>query len=362
VALLTAAAVALAAPAIVGRGFAAAIAGESPGRGPGAGQGAGAGQGSGGAHWQQVQQETVVTLVVVALAAAGVASLVGFALADRLGRPLARLQTSAEAVARGDLAARSGLGDRGDEIGSLARSFDTMAGELASAEAVRRRFLADVGHELRTPLAVIDATTTAVLDGVYDHDDRHLETIRDQARLLTRIVDDLRTMSLADAGALPLHVETVDVAAVIAGVARDLAMRSPATRVEVDPGVDPSLTVAADPDRLRQVLAAVGDNALRHGAAGTWIRFDARASATAGAVVVSVVDGGPGFPEAALPHVFDRFYQADEARDRAAGTSGLGLAIVRSIVEAHHGSVAATNEPGAGGRIVIELPAGRATA
>ena len=234
-----------------------------------------------------------------------------------------------------------------------------MAEELAAAEAARRRFFADVGHELKTPLAVIDATTSAVLDGVYDHDDRHLETIRDQARQLSRIVDDLRTVSLADEGSLPLHLQAVPVGPVLASVARDLGTRSPATRIDVVPGAGVDPVVFADPDRLRQVLAALGDNALRHGAEGTWIRLAAAASEVGGGeVTISVADGGPGIPAADLPHVFDRFYQADEARDRATGTSGLGLAIVRAIVEAHGGRVSAANEPGAGARIEVVLPAG----
>ncbi|HEX5826910.1 MAG TPA: HAMP domain-containing sensor histidine kinase [Candidatus Limnocylindrales bacterium] len=367
VALLTAAAVVLAAPAIVGRGFAAALAGETPGRGPGAGQGGGGlGQGAGagqGQHWQRVQQDTVVALVVVALAAAGGATMLGILIAQRTTRPLARLEAAADAVARGDLTARSGLGDRRDEIGSLARTFDGMTEELAGQEAARRRFFADVGHELKTPLAVIDATTSAVLDGVYAHDDRHLETIRDQARQLTRIVDDLRTVSLADAGALPLRPEAVPVEPVLDALARDLRLRSPETTVEVTAaaGTPPAL---ADPDRLRQVIAALGDNALHHGARGTWIRLSAARGEDRGGgtrpgptVVIAVADGGPGIAEADRPHVFDRFYQADVARDRATGTSGLGLAISRAIVEAMGGRISVDADSAGGARFTVVLPA-----
>jgi two-component system sensor histidine kinase BaeS len=367
VALLTAVAVAIAAPAIVGRGFAAALTGEAgpgmgQGQGPGMGQGGGGqGQGGGGAgqgslHWQQVQQETVLALVAVAGGAAILASLVGLTIATRTVRPLGRLEQSAAAVAHGDLDARSGLAGRTDEIGSLARSFDAMAAELAAAEASRRRFFADAAHELKTPLAVIDATTSAVIDGVYEHDDRHLETIRDQARLLARIVDDLRTVSLAESGVLPLHVEAVVLAPVLAAAARDLDARSAAggPRVEAaDPG---PLAVRADPDRLRQVLNALGDNALRHAGDGGWVRISA-APAGDGRVCLSVVDSGPGIAAEDLGHVFDRFYQADPARDRSTRTSGLGLAIVRAVVEALGGRVTAGNEPGAGARFDVELPA-----
>lgn len=369
VAVLTAAAIAIAAPSIVGRGFAAALAGEAGpgaggggmglGNGAGPGGGAGGGAGAGGLHWQQVQQETVLAIILVAAGAALVASLVGLVIAGRTVRPLARLQDAAAAVARGDLDARSGLAGRTDEVGSLARSFDGMAAGLAAAEATRRRFFADTAHELKTPLAVIDATTSAVLDGVYEHDDRHLETIRDQARLLTRIVDDLRTVSLAESGALPLRVERVPLAPLLGAVARDLGARVPAggPRVEApDPGL---LAVRADPDRLRQVLNALGDNALRYAGDGGWVRVEAAAvPGDPARVRVRVTDSGPGIAAADLEHVFDRFYQADAARDRGTRTSGLGLAIVRALVEALGGQVTAGNEPGAGARIDVELPAG----
>lgn len=351
VAILTAVAVAVTAPAIVGRGFAAM---QADGASPGMGRGPGNGQ-MVGIHAAQIQQDTTVTLIVVAVIAAGAASLLGLAIASRMARPLASLERTAVAVARGDLEARSGLGDRSDEIGSLGRSFDAMAADLHAAELARRRMFQDAAHELKTPLAVIDATTTAVLDGVYGHDDRHLETVRDQARLLTRIVDDLRTVSLAEAGVLPLRRETVAIGPLLASVARDLDARATAAGIAIGVGDAGDLAVEADPDRARQVMAALLDNAIRHTPAGGRIRLEARREA-AGPVVLSVVDSGPGIAPADLPYVFDRFYQADPARDRATGTSGLGLAIVRAVVEAHGGRVRAANEPGAGARFEIELP------
>jgi len=355
VAVLTAAAVAITAPAIVGRGF-AAIEGTASetgaGRGPGQGLGLGPG---GGVHNQQAQQETTLTIIVVAAAAAGLASLLGLLIATRMTRPLGRLEDAAAAVAQGRLDTRSGLDQRADEIGSLARSFDTMAADLQATEIARRRFFQDAAHELKTPLAVIDATTSAVIDGVYEHEDRHLETVRDQARLLERIVDDLRVVSLADAGVLPLRREPVNVGPALATAARDLQARATAAgiAIEVEPG--PSRTVVADPDRLRQILAALTDNAIRHTPAGGSIRLSAGAAGEAW-TRISVIDTGPGIAVEDLPHVFERFYQADAARDRTTGTSGLGLSIVRALVEAHGGTVRATNEPGGGARLELALP------
>ena len=354
VAIVTAVAVAITAPSIVGRGFAAMQGDIDPGMGRGQGPGPMAGQ-----HAQDIQQETTLTLIGVAALAAGGASLLGFWLAGRLVRPLSRLQRAAGALADGQLDARSGLEGRTDEIGLLGRSFDTMAAELEAAEGARRRFLQDAAHELKTPLAVIDATTSAVLDGVYAHEDRHLETIRDQGRLLARIVDDLRTISLADAGVLSLHREPVLVGALLASVARDMASRATGRGVALEAieGIEAApFTVSADADRLRQVLGALVDNAIRHTPSGGWVRLEGRAEG-ASSVVLAVVDSGPGIAPDDLPRVFDRFYQADPARDRATGSSGLGLAIVQAVVERHGGRVTATNEPGAGARFEVRLPA-----
>jgi two-component system sensor histidine kinase BaeS len=355
VAVLTAAAVAITAPAIVGRGFAAiegSTASPGGGRGPGQGQGLGPG---GGLHAQQIQQETTITIIVVAAVAAGLASLLGLLIATRMTRPLGRLEDAAAAVAQGRLDTRSGLDQRADEIGSLARSFDSMAADLQATEIARRRFFQDAAHELKTPLAVIDATTSAVIDGVYAHEDRHLETARDQARLLERIVDDLRLVSLADAGVLPLQLEPVDAAAAMRIVARDVQARATTAGVAVEVPDGPPRTVQADADRLRQILAALTDNAIRHTPAGGRVRLSAT-SAGAARTRISVADTGPGIDAQDLPHVFERFYQADAARDRSTGTSGLGLSIVRALVEAHGGSVSAGNEPGGGARFEVELP------
>ena len=353
VALMTAVAVALATPVIVGRGFAQVEAGDAGGPGPGNGQGPSPRLGS---HAQQVQQETTTTIVVVALASAAGASLIGIFLAGRLVAPLGRLGAAASAVARGDLKRRSGLADRSDEIGSLGRSFDAMASVLERGEASRRRFFQDAVHELKTPLAVIDATTTAVLDGVYSHDDHHLQTIRDQSRLLARIVDDLRTISLAEAGELPLHIEPLAVDDLTGEAARAFAARADAAGLQLDRDVTPGLVIRGDAVRLKQVLGALLDNAIRHTPPGGSVVIEARSSMPN--VRVGVRDTGPGVAAEDLPHLFDRLYQADPARDRSTGTSGLGLAIVKALVDAHGGSAGVENVPAGGARFWIEVASG----
>jgi two-component system sensor histidine kinase BaeS len=372
VALGTALAVAATSPYIVGRGFARLQAGVDGGSGSQGGPGnGGQGQGQGGPgnggqgqgiHADEVQRETVLSIVVVSLAAAGIATLVGVVVAGRLTRPLRRLEAAAESVAAGDLGRRSGLADRPDELGSLGRSFDGMAQALADADETRRRFLQDAVHELRTPLTVIETTSSAILDGVYGSESRHLETVRDQARLLSRIVDDLRTISLAEGGALPLEHERIEVRALLQTVAGAFGARAAerGIRLAVEPtGSTPS--VVGDRDRLRQALGAVIDNALRHTPAGGTIQLAAHGP-TDGFVRLEVGDSGPGFGPEDLPHVFDRFYQADRGRDRSTGTSGLGLAIVRALVEAHGGRVGAADRPDGGAVVWLELPADAASA
>ncbi|MHB8960221.1 MAG: sensor histidine kinase [Candidatus Limnocylindrales bacterium] len=358
VALATALAVAIAAPPIVGRGFAAMQAAEgSLGLGPGRGPGMGAGAGGPGAYAAQVQQDTTMTIVLVAVVAASLASILGAYLARRIAQPLVRLEATAAAVAQGNLAARSGLADRGDEIGSLGRSFDAMAADLERLEVSRRRFFQDAAHEMKTPLAVIDATAAAVMDGVYAHDDRHLATIREQARVLGRVVDDLRTISLADTGALALELGDVRLGEVLAAVASTFEVRAEAggvaLSVSLAPGGDP--VVRVDRDRFAQALATMVDNAIRFAPAGGHVVIRG-SSPTAATARVEVLDDGPGVATEDVSRVFDRLYQADVSRDRSSGTSGLGLAIARAIAEAHGGRVGLENREGGGAAFWIEVP------
>ena len=358
----TAGAIALATPLVVNRGFASLdfVAGTTPGGGPGQGQGQGPGPAAGqGQRIDDIRESMILTIVIVAGVAAVVASLGGLWAAGRLTRPIRRLEDAAAAVAGGDLARRSGLATRDDELGDLGRSFDGMAAALERADDDRRRFMQDAVHELRTPLAVVEATTSAVLDGVYAHEDEHLLTIRDQARLMSRIVDDLRTINLAEGGRLALRPERVPVAAVLREAARAVEARAAAAaqtvRVEAP---EPDVAVLADRDRVLQVLAALLDNALRHVPDGGLLVLAGRPGEAHGTARLEVRDDGPGIPAEDLPHVFERLYQADPARDRRTGSSGLGLAIVRALVEAQGGRVGAGTASEGGALLWLELPGG----
>ena len=376
VALATAAIVALATPAIVDQGF-SELDNENNGAATTATSTAATSDDSGDGPVtppasaplnSQAQQSTILRLIFAAAAAAAGASLLGLLGAARLVRPLTRLEEAASDVARGDLARRSGLAERHDEFGQLGRTFDSMAGELERAEESRRSFLQDAAHELKTPLAVIDATSSAILDGVYTPDRRHIETIRDQSRVLARIVDDLRTISLAEGGHLPLQRSAVAVAAALSSVAAGFEARAATGGVTLAVDAPGVLAVDADPDRLRQIVTALLDNALRHTPAGGSVRLAATAvavtpgrgaarGATRGAVRISVEDSGPGIPAQALSRIFERFYQADPSHSRGAGTSGLGLSIVQALAEAQGGRAGAENGPHGGARLWFELPA-----
>jgi two-component system sensor histidine kinase BaeS len=385
VALATAAVIALATPPIVTQGFAdvdqdevalPATSGaiqttvandeESGDSGATATQAPATSGASGPRPTGQAQEATILRLLLVAAGAAVAASLLGLLVAGRLVRPLTHLEEAAGAVARGDLGKRSGLAERSDEFGQLGRTFDSMAGQLQLADETRRRFLQDAAHELKTPLAVIDATSSAILDGVYTPERRHLETIRDQSRVLARIVDDLRTISLAEGGNLPLRPRPQDVRAVLDSVAAGFEARAAAGQVKLSVQAQDGIIVEADPDRLRQMLGALVDNALRHTPAGGAVRMVASASMAASktgppkpVVRLAVEDTGPGIPEEALPRIFERFFQADPSRSRGIGTSGLGLSIVRALAEAHGARVGAENRVEGGARLWVELAVAR---
>jgi len=280
VALVTAAVIALATPPIVSQGFSdydndndndaqtTAVSTSGPSANPAAVEtddgDRSAAPAPASTNNPDAEQATILRLILLSLVAAGVASLLGLLGASRLVRPLTTLEGAAAGVARGDLSQRSGLAARSDEFGQLGRTFDSMAGELERAEETRRRFLQDAAHELKTPLAVIEATSSAILDGVYEPERRHVETIRDQSRVLARIVDDLRTISLAEGGHLPLEKRQLDACELLRSVATGFGARAAAGSVEISVQAPDDLRVNADPDRLRQIVGALVDNAIRY--------------------------------------------------------------------------------------------------
>ncbi|MCI0649245.1 MAG: ATP-binding protein, partial [Chloroflexi bacterium] len=243
-----------------------------------------------------------------------------------------------------------------DELGELATSFNQMSADLAQARDLRRQMTADIAHDLRTPLSIILGHAEALRDGVLPATAESFEVIHDEARRLNRLVDDLRTLSLSEAGELPLTRRPTPPAELleraVAAHAPQARQKEIALQVEAAAGLP---AVDVDPDRMAQVLDNLVGNALRYTPAGGRISLGARPDPAG--VVLMVEDSGPGVPAGELPFIFERFYRGDKSRQRAAGGSGLGLAIARAIVEAHGGRIAAESAPGEGLAVAIELQA-----
>ncbi len=261
----------------------------------------------------------------------------------RFSRPLDDLLTASNRVAEGDLSARvRETGPR--EVRTMARSFNTMAERLQISDQQRRAMLADVTHELRTPLTIIRGEVEGMLDGVYTADEARLKSILEETNLLARLVDDLRTLALAEAGALELRREPADPAALVRETAAAFQSAAEAKGVRLEVAVVDSPPVEIDPARVREVLSNLLTNALRYTPGGGVVRV------TFDGVAVAVSDSGPGIPAEMLPHVFDRFYKSSDS-----GGMGLGLAIAKYLVEAHGGTIRAENVPAGGTRIVFSL-------
>jgi len=276
--------------------------------------------------------------------------------------PLADVMAAADAMAEGDLSARVQVPVRGSgEFARLAESFNRMAEELERADQRRRNLTADVAHELRTPLHIIQGNLEGILDDVYKPTEEHVGATLEETRLLARLVDDLRTLSLAEAGQLPLVWEPVDVTELLADVSTSFSGQAEAAeidlRVETD-GDSSQMTITGDVGRLDQMLGNLMTNALRHTPPGGGITL--RAEPSGDGVRITVRDTGEGIPAENLPYVFDRFWRGDRSRSHACGAgSGLGLAIARQLVRAHGGHIGVESEPGRGTTFTIELSARR---
>jgi len=287
------------------------------------------------------------------LIAVAIAVLVTFLLSRRTLAPVKALAAAAQRLGQGDFSQRVSVEDR-SEMGQLARSFNLMAGELEQAEQMKRNMVADVAHELRTPLSNIRGYLEAVRDGVVKADTDTIRSIDEEAALLSRLVDDLQELSLAEAGELKLVCQAEDVSRLI--MQSVAAERSRATAkglslsVEMPHGLP---AVSIDSQRISQVLRNLLDNAVAHTAEG---RITVVVRQQDNWVEISVADTGEGIPEEDLPNIFERFYRVDKSRTRATGGSGLGLTIAKYLVEAHGGRIEVRSEKGKGSRFSFTVP------
>lgn len=283
----------------------------------------------------------IFVLMVVAITAGGM---------RRMTRPLDNIIETAVRIEAGDYSAR--VPEHGpQDIRSVARAFNAMSARLETIDEQRRSFLADIAHELRTPLSVIRGQTEAIADGLYPADAAHLAPILDATQTLDRLIEDLRTLVLTDAGNLALKKETTDLGAVVRDAVDSFMTQAKAAGVALSAEIaEPAFTAETDPARIRSVIGNLLSNALRHTPSGGSIKVNLKASD--GQAVVTVADDGGGIPPDLLPHVFERF-----VKGASSPGSGLGLAIAHDIVTAHGGKLEIESQPGAGTLVRMILPA-----
>jgi signal transduction histidine kinase len=293
-------------------------------------------------------------LLVAGVVAAAVALLVARWLARGMTQPLRDMAAAARKMERGDYSERVVTASR-DEVGQLAVAFNRMSSELESMERVRRDLVANVSHELKTPISALHAHLENLLDGVERPEPGTLQVMLAQSERLGRLVDQLLQLSRLESGDLPLRREEVALSPLVARVISEIEVTRGRRDVELAQEVPEDLPlVFADAERVHQVLFNLLDNAVRLSPSGG--RVSVSATRHGRTVEVAVRDTGPGIPPEHLPRLFERFYRVDTARSRDEGGTGIGLAIARSVVEAHGGRIWAVSEPGRGSTFTFEIP------
>ncbi len=296
--------------------------------------------------------------LVSVLVGSGIALLLALILAEHLIQPMRELTRAARQMAKGDLSQRVPIEGK-DELAELGQAFNHMASSLQQANENRQAMTADIAHELRTPLSVQRAHLEAIQDGIYPANSEYLQPVLEQNLLLTRLVEDLRTLALADAGQLRLEVVPVEFLGLLDRIVERFQPQAKASGIDLSLIVSPALQAAApilpvDPIRIEQILGNLLSNSLRYLSQGGSIRMNVERRGQI--LAIQVCDSGPGIPPEALAHIFERFYRADKSRSRSEGGSGLGLAIARQLAEAHGGTLTAANAQPSGAIFTLALP------
>ena len=304
---------------------------------------------------QAYQHATALSIAVAITVAASTAFVVTAYLSRRLQHSIAELSQAAAAIAEGHYDIRVAPPQLGDEFENLAGSFNQMAQRLQSVESTRRRMFGDLAHEIRTPVAVLEAYLEAVEDGVKTLDPQTIAMLREQTGRRVRFSADAGALAQAEESHTAIARGPVDTAELLTALKAAFADRYAAKAVALHTEADDTAPIWADRQRLTQVLGNLLDNALRHTPAGGHVTLTTTRRGPE--VAFTVTDDGDGIPAGHLPHVFERFYRADSARDRGHGGSGIGLAIAKALTEAHGGHIsAASRGPGQGTTFTVAVP------
>lgn len=303
---------------------------------------------------QRYLDNTTRALLLGAGGASAIAVLIGLLLSRHFLRPLHDLTRAIAAMEQGNLNQQVRV--RGsDELGTLAQTFNRMSAELHRANQLRKQMTADIAHDLRTPLMVITGYLEALRDGTFQPTTARFEVMYQEAVLLKRLIEDLRTLSLADAGELKLIYQAIAPSELLTQVRESFQPLAEEQQIRLALDAPPTLPpIQIDRERMAQVLGNLISNALRYTPPEGSITLRARAYESG--VQLTVSDTGTGIPADQLPNIFERFYRTEESRYQTQGESGLGLAIAKSIVEAHKGVIYAQSQPGSGTAIFIDLP------
>ncbi len=293
-------------------------------------------------------------LLVGALGAVALSLLLGLFFSSTLTRPLKDLINATRDVAQGNLEREVPVRSK-DELGDLTKSFNKMSSQLKQSRDLRRNMTADIAHELRTPLSIILGHAEALSEGKLAPSSETFDVVYDEAKRLSLLVEDLRTLSLSEAGELTLTLQPVSPTDLIDRVSGAYLPKVRTANISLETEADSSLPdINADSHRIVQVFGNLMENALRYTPSGGRIKLSARSLLDG--IEFRVQDSGPGIPEVDLPHIFDRFYRGDKSRSRQDGGSGLGLAISKSIIQAHGGQIWAESALNEGTTIVFVLP------
>jgi len=292
--------------------------------------------------------------------AVAIAAIIALVFSRQITAPLRRLSLAASRVARGDLSYRVTPGST-DEVGNLANTFNSMVDSLEKNQDMRRKLMGDLAHEMGTPLAVIQSNLEGILDGVVEPSSSNISSLHQEAMLLSRLVKDLRTLSQVEAGKLNLSPAPGDIGALVSSIVTATEPEARRKNVALSMDIPPGLPRAMmDRDRVSQVVVNLLSNALRYTSEGDSIKVAVATKKGSGQsdqyLLVSVSDTGQGISEEELPHIFDRYYQGAQPKEKRSGGSGIGLTVVKELVEAHRGKVWVESARGKGSTFFFTLP------